>query len=57
MQAIFEINVAGNNVSEAFNQILQSLTVSDKEGTTSDTASITLDDSDEADGKDEPPRG
>lgn len=46
MQAVFEINVAGNNVSEAFNQVLQSLTVSDKEGTTSDTASITLDDSD-----------
>jgi phage protein D len=43
--ALFEINVGGVNVSEAFNQILESLTVTDKVGTTSDTASITLDDS------------
>jgi phage protein D len=43
--ALFEINVGGINVSEAFNQILETLTVTDKVGTTSDTASITIDDS------------
>lgn len=44
MRALFQILVGGNDVSNAFNQVLESLTVSDKEGTTSDTASITLDD-------------
>jgi len=46
VQAQFQILVGGNDVSNAFNQVLESLTVSDKEGTTSDTASITLDDRD-----------
>lgn len=45
-QAIFEINVGGVNVSERFNPILESLTVTDKVGTTSDTASIVLADVD-----------
>ena len=45
-QAVFVIRVGGNNVTERFNPVLESLTVSDKAGTTSDTASITLDDSD-----------
>jgi phage protein D len=43
-QALFEINVSGTNVSERFNPILESLTVTDKVGTTSDTASIVLSD-------------
>lgn len=44
-QAIFQLSVAGNNVTERFNAVLEQLTVSDKAGTTSDTASITFDDS------------
>ncbi len=43
-RAAFMIMVAGNNVSHRFNQVLERLTVSDKAGTLSDTASITLDD-------------
>lgn len=43
-RAAFMIMVAGNNVSHRFNQVLERLTVSDKAGTSSDTASITLDD-------------
>jgi len=43
-QAAFEINVGGQNVTERFNPLLESLTVVDKAGTTSDTAHITLDD-------------
>jgi phage protein D len=39
------ITVGGNNVSTLFNQLLESLTVTDKAGTTTDSASITLDDS------------
>jgi phage protein D len=46
VRALFQILVGGNDVSNAFNQVLESLTVTDKEGATSDTASITLDDSD-----------
>ncbi|ACI92729.1 putative phage late control D [Afipia carboxidovorans OM5] len=45
-QAIFQAFVGGNAVSESFNQRLESLTVTDKAGTTSDAASVTLDDSD-----------
>lgn len=45
-QAVFIIIVGGNVVTERFSQILQSLTVHDKSGTTSDTASLVLDDSD-----------
>jgi hypothetical protein len=39
------IQVAGVNVSRNFEAILENLTVTDKAGTSSDTASITLDDS------------
>src|SRR6187455_3305523 len=39
------INVGGVNVTNRFNQYLEQLVVSDKSGTSSDTASITLDDS------------
>ena len=42
-RASFVIEVGGNDVSERFNPILESLTVNDKAGTTSDTASIVLD--------------
>ncbi|MGV1352776.1 phage late control D family protein [Klebsiella pneumoniae] len=45
-QAVFEISVAGQPVTERFNAILEQLSVTDKAGTTSDNASITLDDSD-----------
>lgn len=44
--AAFMINVGGVNVTNRFNQYLEQLVVSDKAGTSSDTASITLDDSD-----------
>jgi phage protein D len=43
-RAQFLITVSGNNVSERFFRVLEQLTVSDKAGTTSDSASITLDD-------------
>ena len=39
------INVGGNNVSTLFNQLLESLTVTDKAGTSTDTCSMVLDDS------------
>lgn len=45
-KAVFQINVGGVNVSDRFGESLESLNVSDKAGTTSDTASITLDDTD-----------
>jgi phage protein D len=45
-QAIFRINVGGVDVTERINAVLESLLVTDKAGTTSDTATITLDDSD-----------
>jgi len=45
-RAVFAISVGGNNVTERFNPILEQLSVSDKAGTTSDSCSITLDDSD-----------
>lgn len=44
-RAAFTVSVAGQNVSQRFNPLLQSMTVSDKAGTSSDTASIVLDDS------------
>lgn len=44
-RAAFVVSVAGQNVSQRFNPLLQNMTVSDKAGTSSDTASITLDDS------------
>lgn len=40
------IQVAGVNVSRNFEAVLENLSVTDKAGTSSDTASITLDDSD-----------
>jgi phage protein D len=43
-RALFQINVGGNDVSERFFTVLEQLTVSDKAGTTSDSASIMLDD-------------
>lgn len=39
------ITVGGNNVSTLFNQLIESLTVTDKAGTSTDTCSIVLDDS------------
>lgn len=45
-RAAFMINVGGVNVTNRFNQYLEQLVVADKAGTSSDTASITLDDSD-----------
>ena len=44
-QAIFRINVGGIDVTERINAVLESLTVTDKAGTTSDSATIVLDDS------------
>ena len=43
-RAIYVINVAGQNISSRVRPILQSLRVSDKEGTNSDTCEIVLDD-------------
>lgn len=46
MRAIFSVTVAGQDISASLNPILLDLTVSDKAGTSSDTASLTLDDKD-----------
>ena len=44
-QAIFAVVVAGNDITLRIQDIVQSITVSDKAGTTADTATIVLDDS------------
>jgi phage protein D len=45
MRAAFVIIVGGNVVTERFAPLLEQLSVSDKAGTVSDAASITLDES------------
>lgn len=45
-RAIFDVTVAGTNISTAIGPILLSLSVSDNAGTHSDTATIDLDDAD-----------
>lgn len=44
-QAIFAVLVAGSDITLRMRDIVQSITVSDKAGTTADTATIVLDDS------------
>lgn len=45
-RAVYWIFVGGNNVSSAFADVLHTIRVTDKVGTTSDTCSLTLDDTD-----------
>lgn len=45
-RAIYQVNVAGQNISSRLGPLLTSIRISDHEGTHSDTAEITLDDKD-----------
>lgn len=46
MQALFSVTVAGQDITATLNPILLSLSVSDKAGTSSDSASLEIDDTD-----------
>lgn len=46
MEAIYSVTVAGQDISKALKPLLISLSVSDKAGTSSDTASLEIDDKD-----------
>lgn len=46
MRALYRVVVSGQDISETINPILESLSVTDRAGTTSDTAQVMLDDSD-----------